>query len=289
IDYVKQESPPIVIKADGLAAGKGVIISQSIDDAITSIESLMDNKSLGTAGDQVIVEEYMNGREISMFVFTDGQTLSPPVTACDYKRIFDSNEGPNTGGMGSFSPANSYSNELGEKVFHEIMRPTVRALASENSPFCGVLYGGLMITDKGPRTIEFNCRLGDPETQVIMPRLNSDLVDIACAVIEKRLGTQPILWSNNPCVGVVMASAGYPGDYPTGLPISGLEDVDKDILIFHAGTKVGPAGEILTAGGRVLTVVAQGSTLFEARQKVYNNLPRINFDGAHYRTDIAQF
>lgn len=289
INYVKQQTPPIVLKADGLAAGKGVVIAQSIEEAIATLKSMMQDNSLGQAGAQVVIEEYMTGREMSVFVFSDGFTLSPPVTACDYKRVFDNNEGPNTGGMGSFSPPDFYTSELGERAMREVMHPTIKALALENAPFTGVLYGGLMINNSIPRTVEFNCRFGDPETQVIMPRLKTDLVDIVLAAIEKRLDRQPIEWSNEACVGVVMAAPGYPGHYPIGQPISGLSSVDQDILVFHAGTKMDSDGRIVTSGGRVLTVVAVGSTLLQARQKVYNNLSRISFEGAHYRKDIAQF
>ena len=287
--YVKLQTPPIVLKADGLAAGKGVVIAQSVDEAVATLKSMMQDREFGNAGEQVVIEEFLSGREMSVFVFTDGVTLSPPVTACDYKRVFDNNEGPNTGGMGSFSPPDFYTEELGDRAMREIMLPTIQALAAEGAPFAGTLYGGLMITPDGPKTIEFNCRLGDPETQVILPRLRTDLADIALAVIEKRLLNQKIEWSKDACVGVVMAAPGYPGHYPTGLPVSGLGDVDKDIMVFHAGTKLDAAGKVVTSGGRVLTVVATGKTLSQARQKVYNNLSRISFEGAHYRKDIALF
>ena len=250
---------------------------------------MMQDKEFGVSGDKVVIEEYLTGREMSMFAFTDGKAISPPVTACDYKRVFDGNQGPNTGGMGSFSPPDFYTDELGERAMREIMRPTIKALAAEGAQYSGVLYGGLIITSEGPKTIEFNCRLGDPETQVIMPRLETDLSDIALAVIEKRLDKQKIEWSKKACVGVVMASGGYPGHYETGFPISGLDDVDKDIIVFHAGTKLDSQGRAVTNGGRVLTVVATGETLAAARQKVYNNISRISFKGAHYRKDIAPF
>jgi len=289
INYVKQQKPPIVLKADGLAAGKGVVIAQNIESAVDALTSMMQNNALGQAGERVVIEEYMNGREMSVFAFSDGTTLSHPVTACDYKRVFDNDEGPNTGGMGSFSPPDFFTAELGERAMCEVMRPTIKALELEGSPFTGVLYGGLMIDNSTIRTVEFNCRFGDPETQVIMPRLKSDLVDIVQAAIEKRLDKQIIEWSDDACVGVVMAAPGYPGHYPTGLPIYGLSDVESDVMIFHAGTTLDHDGRIVTAGGRVLTVVATGATLSQARQKVYNNLTRISFEGAHYRTDIACF
>lgn len=288
-NYVKPLKPPIVLKADGLAAGKGVVIAQSTDDAVDALKCMMQDSSLGQAGEQVVIEEYMTGREMSIFAFSDGTALSAPVSACDYKQVFDHNQGPNTGGMGSFSPPDFYTTELGERAMSEVMRPTIKALTSEGAPFAGVLYGGLMVDGNIMRTVEFNCRFGDPETQVIMPRLKSDLVDIVLAVIEKRLERQSIEWSDEACVGVVMAAPGYPGHYPTGLVISGLSDVDQDVMVFHAGTKHDSDGRVVSCGGRVLTVVAKGATLLQARQKVYNNLSRISFDGAHYRTDIAQF
>jgi phosphoribosylamine---glycine ligase len=287
--YVKTQKTPIVLKADGLAAGKGVVIANNNDEAIDSLKSMMRDKNFGEAGSSVVIEEYLTGREISVFVFTDGVSVSPPVTACDYKRVFDGNQGPNTGGMGSFSPPDFYTDELCEEAMRKIMRPTINALASEGAPYAGVLYGGLMLTESGLKTIEFNCRLGDPETQVIMPRLETDLADITLAVIEKRLDKQDIAWSSQACVGVVMASGGYPGHYSTGFPISGLKDVDIDVLVFHAGTKLDASGRTVTNGGRVLTVVATGGTLSQARQKVYNNISRISFEGAHFRHDIALF
>jgi phosphoribosylamine--glycine ligase len=288
-DYVSKQRTPIVLKADGLAAGKGVIIAQNQDEAVSALKSMMQDSVFGAAGSRVVVEEFLTGREMSVFVFTDGTSVSSPVTACDYKRVFDGNMGPNTGGMGSFSPPDFYTDELGERAMREIMRPTISAMAAEGAPFTGVLYGGLMITQEGLKTIEFNCRLGDPETQVIIPRLETDLAEIAMAVIEKQLENQNIKWSNQACVGVVMASGGYPGHYNTGVPIYGLDAVDKDILVFHGGTKLDAAGQVVTNGGRVLTVVANGGTLSQARQKVYNNISRISFEGAHFRQDIALF
>ncbi len=250
---------------------------------------MMLDKEFGNAGENVIIEEYLTGREMSIFAFSDGLSVSSPIAACDYKRVFDGNKGPNTGGMGSFSPPDFYTDELGEQAMQKIMRPTIKALSLEDSTYAGVLYGGLMITSDGPKTIEFNCRFGDPETQVVMPRLETDLTDIVMAVIDHRLEKQDIAWREKSCVGVVMASGGYPGHYQTGSPIDGLKDIDSDIMVFHAGTKLDSSGRILTAGGRVLTVVATGENLSEARQKVYNNISRITFEGAHYRRDIALF
>jgi len=289
-EYIQRQKPPFVIKADGLAAGKGVIITESLEEAIQSLAGMMQSKSFGAAGDRVVIQEYLTGREMSFFVFTDGKTVLPTVPACDYKRIFDDNKGPNTGGMGSYSPPQFYNTVLGNIVMKTIMEPTILALADEGRTYQGALYGGLMITSNNvPKVIEFNSRLGDPETQVVLPRLKTDLVDIMLAVVNNSLDKVKIEFDNNACVGVVMASGGYPGSYKTGFPISGLDDVDKDILVFHAGTKAGKAGEVLTGGGRVLTVVATGTDLAAARKKVYKNISRISFEGCYYRKDIALF
>jgi phosphoribosylamine--glycine ligase len=287
-EYIQQQTPPIVIKADGLAAGKGVTVAESIPQALDVLSHLMEAKTLGSAGERVVIEEHLSGKEMSAFAFTDAHTVVPMVPACDYKRIYDGDQGPNTGGMGSYSPPHFFSPELDKLVNKTIMEPAVRALYNEERPYKGVLYGGLMITNNGPKVLEFNARFGDPEAQVTLPRLKTDLVDIILAVINNNLDQINIEWSEEACVGVVMASAGYPGSYKTGFPISGLDELDKDILVFHAGTKVGTAPrQVLTNGGRVLTIAATGKTLAEAREKVYNNISRIHFEGCHYRKDIA--
>jgi len=291
-EYVKQQRPPIVIKADGLAAGKGVIVAGSIAEALDALASFMTAKTLGAAGDKVLVEECLSGREMSAFAFTDGRIVVPMAPACDYKRVYDGDQGPNTGGMGSYSPPFFNSPKLEKTVQTTIMEPTVKALAQEGNPYHGILYGGLILPSEGPqegpKVLEFNARFGDPEAQVILPRLKTDLVDIMLAVINGKLNQVKIECSDDACVGVAMASGGYPGSYKTGFPITGLGDLDKDILVFHAGTKLGPNGQVLTSGGRVLTVVALGKTLAEARERVYANIPRIHFDGYHYRKDIAK-
>ncbi len=287
VDYVKQQTFPVWIKADGLAAGKGAITAESVPAALEILQNLMKAKSLGTAGDRVIIEESMQGREMSVFIFSDGHTVAPMANACDYKRINDGDLGPNTGGMGSYSPPFFYTPELGEMVTKTIMKPVIAAMEKENMPYKGVLYGGLMMTEDGPKVIEFNSRLGDPEAQVVLPRLKSDLVDIILAVIDGTLDRINIEMNDEACVAVAMASGGYPVSYKTGFPISGLDDLDEDITLFHAGTKTGPDGEVLTNGGRVLTVTAMGKTLAEAREKVYANISRIHFEGCHYRKDIA--
>ena len=286
-EYLLKQQPPIVVKADGLAAGKGVTVAESTTEALDALANLMEAKAMGAAGEKVLIEECLSGREMSAFAFTDGNNVVPMVPACDYKRAFDGDQGPNTGGMGSYSPPPFFTPALDETVMKTIMEPTVKAMHKEGRPYKGVLYGGLMITNNGPKVLEFNARFGDPETQVVLPRLKTDLVDIIQAVVDNNLDRINIEWSDDACVGVVMASAGYPGSYQTGFPISGLNDLDEDIMVFHAGTKAGTDGQIVTSGGRVLTVVASGKTLSEAREKVYANVPRIHFEGCHYRKDIA--
>ena len=287
-EYIKRQTPPIVVKADGLAAGKGVTVADSIPQALDALSNIIEAKAFGAAGDRVVIEERLSGREMSVFAFTDGKTVIPMVSACDYKPVFDGDQGPNTGGMGSYSPPYFMSPTLAKKVTETIMEPAVKAMAEERRLYRGVLYGGLMVTNDGPKVLEFNARFGDPEAQVTLPLLKTDLVDIMLAVIDNKLDQISVEWSEDACVGVVMASAGYPGSYKTGFPITGLDDLDQDILVFHAGTKVGSElGQVLTSGGRVLTVVATGKTIAEAREKVYANIPRIHFDGCHYRRDIA--
>ena len=287
-EYVRRQKPPIVIKADGLAAGKGVVIAESVPQALEALVNFMEVKTLGAAGDRVVIEECLSGKEMSAFAFTDARTVVPMVPACDYKRIYDNDRGPNTGGMGSFSPPQFFDAALGKTVQESILAPAVNALRQEGRPYKGTLYGGLMITNSGPKVLEFNARFGDPETQVVLPRLKTDLVDIMLAVVNDNLDQISIEWSEAACAGVVMASAGYPGSYQTGFPVTGLDELDKDIMIFHAGTKTGPdKGQVLTSGGRVLTVVATGKDINEAREKVYHNISRIHFEGSYYRRDIA--
>lgn len=284
-DYVKSRPAPIVIKADGLAAGKGVTVAASQEQALEALSDVMDRKTLGTAGDQVIVEECLTGREVSLIAFTDGKSVSPMVPACDYKRVFDSDQGPNTGGMGSYSPPDFFDQSKVEQVQHTILEPAVRAMAEEGAVYKGVLYAGLIATSDGLKVLEFNARFGDPETQAMIPRLKTDLVDIMLAITDGTLDKMKIEWIDEACVGVVMASAGYPGSYKTGFPITGLDKLDEGILVFHAGTATREG--VVTSGGRVLTVVARGGTLVEARARVYANIPRIHFEGCHYRRDIA--
>jgi phosphoribosylamine--glycine ligase len=285
-EYLQRQKPPIVVKADGLAAGKGVIVADSIPQALEALAYIMEAKAFGAAGGRVLIEEHLAGKEMSAFAFSDAHSVVPMVAACDYKRLHDADQGPNTGGMGSYSPPYFMSPALAKTVKETIMAPAVKAMHDEGRPYKGVLYGGLMITSNGPKLLEFNARFGDPEAQVTLPLLKTDLVDIMLAVVDNKLGQMRVEWSEDACVGVVMASGGYPGSYKTGFAISGLDDLDKDILVFHAGTKL-EGGQVLTSGGRVLAVVATGKNLAEAREKVYQNVPRIHFEGCHYRKDIA--
>jgi phosphoribosylamine--glycine ligase len=286
-EYLNSQPVPIVVKADGLAAGKGVTVAPSRDEAQKALSDIMKAKVFGSAGDSVVIEECITGKEVSLLVFTDGKTVIPMVPACDYKRVFDNDQGPNTGGMGSYSPPGFFNTQLTRQVIEIVLEPAVKAMASEGMPYRGVLYAGLMIASDGLRVLEFNARFGDPETQAILPRLQTDLMDILLAIVDNRLSEVTVEWHDKACVGVVMASGGYPGNYSAGFPVTGLDKLDKEIMVFHAGTKLGENSQIYTDGGRVLTVTATGKTMAEARTKVYQNLPRIHFDGCHYRKDIA--
>ena len=290
VRYVQRATIPLVVKADGLAAGKGVTVCQTRDEALQALREAMEEQVFGPSGNQVLIEECLYGQEISVFAFTDGVHLSPLVAACDYKRISDGDQGPNTGGMGSYSPPRVWDAALSKQVMTEIMAPTVNALAAEGVPFQGVLYGGIILTSEGPKVIEFNARFGDPETQTVLPRLKSDLLDALLATVRGTIDQAKIAWSEEACVGVVMVSGGYPGEYATGFPINGLDTIDDGVLVFHAGTKhqdEGAGGLPITSGGRVLTVSATGPSLEQARQRAYNSVARIAFDGAQYRKDIA--
>lgn len=290
LDYIKTRKYPLVVKADGLALGKGVIICNTEDEAREAIISMMERKKFGNAGNTVVIEEFLTGHEVSVLSFTDGKTIVPMVSAQDHKRVFDSDRGPNTGGMGAFSPSNVYTEEMAELCMNKIFRPTIEAMNKEGRTFKGVLYFGLIITDEGPKVLEYNARFGDPETQVVLPRLKNDLLDIVEAVIDERLHEIKIEWDSSACLCVIMASEGYPQEYRKGLKITGLDAAkrEKDILIFHAGTKkVGD--EYFTNGGRVLGVTALGKNMKEAREKAYKQVAAIHFEGAHYRKDIGNF
>ncbi|MCS7206349.1 MAG: phosphoribosylamine--glycine ligase [Dehalococcoidia bacterium] len=290
IDYVKRQPLPVVVKADGLAAGKGVTVCATFADALDAISRAMRERVFGPAGERILIEHCLVGREVSVFTFTDGQHVSPLVAACDYKRLLDGDQGPNTGGMGSYSPPEFWTPAMAETVRQRILEPVVHALAAEGRPYQGVLYAGLMVTADGPMVLEFNCRLGDPEAQVILPRLQGDLLDILLAVVRTEMHGQKWAWSPDACVGVVAASRGYPGDYSKGYPIRGLEAAEKEALVFHAGTRLILAEgkpTVVTDGGRVLTVAALGPTLAQAREKAYHALAHIHFEGITYRRDIA--
>ncbi len=286
---------PMVIKADGLAAGKGVVIAGDQETALHAIDEIMGDRIFGTAGDKIVVEEFLAGIEASMLCFVDEKTIVPMESAQDYKRIFDGDKGPNTGGMGTYSPSLIFNNELEMQIRERILDPTLKGFQKDGLDFKGVLFIGLMITDDGPKVIEFNNRFGDPETQSVLPRMKSDLLDILLAVTENRLSEQTIEWSDQKAVCVVMASGGYPGSYEKGRKISGLKNVERDILVFHSGTRSVAnidTGEgepsIVTDGGRVLGVTALGNTHEEARRKAYENVERIHFEGAQYRRDIGR-
>ena len=282
---------PMVIKADGLAAGKGVIIAEDQQAANEGIDQIMGDKVFGSAGDKIVVEEFLTGIEASMLCFVDGTTIVPMESAQDYKRIFDGDNGPNTGGMGTYSPSLIFDEALETQIKERILEPTLKGFQKDGLDFKGVLFIGLMITEDGPKVIEFNNRFGDPETQSVLPRMKTDLLDIMNAVVEGTLADQVIQWSDKKAVCVVMASGGYPGDYEKGKKIAGLSDLDSDVIVFHSGTKFvdgeNPSSGIATDGGRVLGITALGETHEEAREKAYRNIAKVSFEGAQYRKDIG--
>jgi phosphoribosylamine--glycine ligase len=278
---------PVVLKADGLAAGKGVTIVQDRAEAEQVLDDLFVARSLGAAADAVLVEEYLVGREVSVLALTDGEAVAVMPPACDYKRIGDGDTGPNTGGMGAFARPRFATPALLAQIEAEILRPTLQELARRGSPFAGTLYAGLMMTGDGPRVIEFNCRFGDPETQVILPLLQSDLLEHLRDVARGRLDPSALRWSDDTACGVVLASGGYPGSYQTGFPIAGLDAVPEDIRVFHAGTGFDARGRVVTAGGRVVTVVATAPDLPAARARAYAAADTISFEGCCLRRDIG--
>ncbi|MEK6645239.1 MAG: phosphoribosylamine--glycine ligase [Candidatus Firestonebacteria bacterium] len=288
IAYVHQIGVPLVIKADGLAAGKGVIIANTIDEAIDAIEQIMVQKIFKEAGDKIIIEEMLKGEEVSFLAFTDGRAIIPMVSSQDHKRIFDNDQGPNTGGMGAYSPAPVFTKDLENKVINEILLPTIRGLITLGINYKGVIYVGLMITQDGPKVLEFNARFGDPETQVILPRLKTDIIDVMNAVIDEKLFRIRLNWDERVTVCVVLAAGGYPGKYENGKEIEGLDEARQmeDITVFHAGTS-DIEGKIVTMGGRVLNIVGMGSSIKEAVVKTYMAVNKIKFDGIQYRHDIA--
>ena len=291
LNYVQHYDHPVVVKADGLAAGKGVAMCATREDAMYAIRSSMEERAFGAAGETVVIEDWLEGPEVSVFGFTDGVELSPVVAATDYKRIGEGGVGPNTGGMGSYGPPHFWTDELAETVQQDFMLPVIRELARRGTPYRGALYCGLMITDTGPRVLEFNCRFGDPETQVIMPQLLSDPVEVMLACSTGSLAdADPVSWSDRPAMAVVMVSDGYPGTYETGFPILGLTEGDWDpgSVVFHAGARLAEDGRtVLTSGGRVLACVGIADELGDARDRAYRRAAQISFDGAYYRRDIG--
>ncbi|MCD7796613.1 MAG: phosphoribosylamine--glycine ligase [Clostridiales bacterium] len=289
VEYIKEKNEfPTVIKADGLALGKGVIIPETLEQAEAGIKEIMEDKIFGESGNKVVVEEFLTGPEVSILAFTDGKCVKPMVSSMDHKRVLDGDKSLNTGGMGTVSPNPFYTPDVAERCMNEIFIPTTNAMNSEGRPFKGCLYFGLMITANGPKVIEYNCRFGDPETQVVLPRLKTDIMDIFDAINNETLSELDIEWSDEACACVVMASSGYPKSYPKGIKINGLENGQLDgVTVYHAGTAI-KDGKLVTSGGRVLGVTALGDTLQEALDKSYNAVEKISFDGGFYRKDIGK-
>jgi len=287
--YVREQGAPIVVKADGLAAGKGAIVCESVGQAEAAIRQILVDRAFGEAGDRLVVEECLQGPELSLIAFSDGKTVSPMVPSQDHKRAGERDTGPNTGGMGCYSPVPLVTPEVFEQAVVEVLNPTVAAMAAAGRLYKGVLYAGLMLTATGPRVLEFNARFGDPETQVILPRLESDLLEIMLAVVDGKLDTLSPKWSERVAVCVVVASGGYPGSYEKGNALSGLEEAEKlaDVTVFHAGT-ARKDGQVVTAGGRVLGVTALGDDFPAAIRRAYEGVDRITFEGAYCRRDIAR-
>ena len=289
IEYIKERNEfPTVIKADGLALGKGVIIPENLDDAIAGVKEIMEDKIFGASGNNIVVEEFLTGPEVSVLAFTDGKCVKPMVSSMDHKRALDGDKGLNTGGMGTVSPNPYYTQEVAKECMDKIFMPTINAMNNEGRTFKGCLYFGLMITPKGPKVIEYNCRFGDPETQVVLPRLKTDIVDIFEAIDSETLSDLDVEWSDDACACVIMASGGYPKSYPKGIEITGLSNGQLDgVTVYHAGTKL-QNNELVTSGGRVLGVTALGDTLENALKKSYDAVEKIHFEGAHYRRDIGK-
>lgn len=288
IEYIRANGAPCVVKADGLAAGKGVVVAMTEQEAIDAVRLIMEDKAFGDSGNRLVVEEYLEGEEVSILAFTDGTAVIPMVSSQDHKRIFDNDEGPNTGGMGAYSPAPVYTEDLEPFVYENILLPTIRGMAAEGRTYEGVLYAGLMITKDGPKVLEYNARFGDPETQAVLARLATDIVDIIDAIIDKKLAGTEIKWHHEAAVCVVMAAGGYPGSYEKGQVITGLEEAAATgATVFHAGTAA-KVGQIVATGGRVLGVTALGETIPAAIANVYKAVEKISWDGVQYRQDIGR-
>ena len=289
IEYIKEKNEfPTVIKADGLALGKGVIIPENLDDAVTGVKEIMEDKIFGASGNNIVVEEFLTGPEVSVLAFTDGKCVKPMVSSMDHKRALDGDKGLNTGGMGTVSPNPYYTEEVAAECMDKIFMPTINAMNQEGRTFKGCLYFGLMITPKGPKVIEYNCRFGDPETQVVLPRLKTDIIDIFEAINNETLSELDIEWSEKACACVIMASGGYPKSYKKGVEITGLTLGQLDgVTVYHTGTKI-ENDKLVTSGGRVLGVTALGDSLADALKKSYEAVENIHFDNAHYRKDIGK-
>lgn len=289
IEYIKEKNEfPTVIKADGLALGKGVIIPENLDDAVAGVKEIMEDKIFGASGNNIVVEEFLTGPEVSVLAFTDGKCVKPMVSSMDHKRALDGDKGLNTGGMGTVSPNPYYTEEVAAECMDKIFMPTINAMNQEGRTFKGCLYFGLMITPKGPKVIEYNCRFGDPETQVVLPRLKTDIIDIFEAINNETLSELDIEWSEKACACVIMASGGYPKSYKKGVEITGLTLGQLDgVTVYHAGTKL-ENDKLVTSGGRVLGVTALGDSLADALKKSYEAVENIHFDNAHYRKDIGK-
>jgi phosphoribosylamine--glycine ligase len=286
-DYIREVGAPIVVKADGLAAGKGVVLAHTEDYAIEAVESMLSGDAFGNAGRQVVIEEYLEGEEASFIVIVDGEHILPMATSQDHKARDDGDTGPNTGGMGAYSPAPVVTAEIQQRIMDQVITPTVKGMAAEGNRYTGFLYAGIMVApDGGIKVLEYNCRFGDPETQPIMMRLKSDLSTLLTAAVDGRLSEVKAKWDRRLCLGVVLAAGGYPGGYRTGLAILGADLPGQDIKVFHAGTRL-DAGQAVTAGGRVLCVCGLGETVTEAQERVYRHLKRIHWDDIFYRRDIG--
>lgn len=286
--YIREKGFPIVVKADGLAAGKGVIIARNEEEAFKAVQEMLSGKAFGEAGHRVVIEEFLKGEEASFIVMVDGENILPLATSQDHKPRDNGDKGPNTGGMGAYSPAPVVTQEVHKRIMDEIIEPTVRGMAAEGNPYTGFLYAGLMISSDGyPRVLEYNCRLGDPEAQPILLRLKSDLVELCLAALGQRLGEITAEWDDRVALGVVMAAGGYPATYRKGDAISGLPDhEEKGVKVFHAGTRL-KDGDIVTNGGRVLCATAMGASVSQAQKRAYDMVKKINWDGVYYRTDIG--
>jgi phosphoribosylamine--glycine ligase len=289
VNYIHKQGAPIVVKADGLAAGKGVIICKTVEEAIQSVQQIMVEKIFGDAGNRVVIEECLTGEEASYIAFTDGKTILPMASSQDHKPVFDGDKGPNTGGMGAYSPAPVVTDQVHERIMEEILRPIIQGMAEEGRLYKGALYAGLMISHGHPKGLEFNARFGDPETQPVLTRMKGDIIPILEACIKGNLSEYEIEWDSRASVCVVMASGGYPGDYEKGKVIEGLKEVSRmeDVFVFHAGTGF-KNGQMVTNGGRVLGVTGLGEDIPKAIKKTYQAVKRISWNGVHYRTDIGQ-